>query len=134
MTYRKTYRYLLLIVGVYSLITALWALIDIDSFMKVTGPKTDIWLVKTVSVLILAMAVFFIMQLKYSSPVVPVIILGILMSVGLASIDFYYTSQNTISDIYKADGFLQLVFMLIWSYLLINYKVLERQLKDSGNN
>jgi len=34
--------------GLYWLVTGLWGLIDVHSFMKVTGPKTDIWLVKTV--------------------------------------------------------------------------------------
>lgn len=58
----KVFKPLLWIQGLYLLFTALWALIDIDSFMRLTGPKTDIWLVKTVSVLLLAIGLGFIAQ------------------------------------------------------------------------
>lgn len=37
--------------GAYYLLTGLWAVIDIDSFMLVTGPKDDVWLVKMVGLL-----------------------------------------------------------------------------------
>jgi hypothetical protein len=32
--------------------TGLWPLVSIGTFQQVTGPKTDLWLVKTVGVLI----------------------------------------------------------------------------------
>jgi hypothetical protein len=35
-------------------------LLDIDSFMTVTGPKTDVWLVQTVSVVLLAIGLTLI--------------------------------------------------------------------------
>ena len=38
--------------GLYFLVTAIWPLVHIASFMKVTGPKRDIWLVKTVATVI----------------------------------------------------------------------------------
>jgi len=38
--------------AIYYIITSLWALAGIRSFQKVTGPKVDIWLVKTVGVLV----------------------------------------------------------------------------------
>ena len=37
--------------GGYYLITGLWPLIHIPSFLWLTGPKTDLWLVKTVGLL-----------------------------------------------------------------------------------
>jgi hypothetical protein len=45
-----------LIQAVYFLITGIWPLLHIESFMKVTGPKRDLWLVKTVGVLVTAIA------------------------------------------------------------------------------
>ena len=38
--------------GAYFGLTAAWALVHIDSFMRVTGAKTDVWLVKTVAALV----------------------------------------------------------------------------------
>ena len=41
--------------GSYFLITGIWSsLIHIDSFQRVTGRKTDLWLVKTVGILVSA--------------------------------------------------------------------------------
>src|SRR5947208_2053294 len=41
-----------LIQAVYFLFTGLWPILHIRSFMKVTGPKQDLWLVRTVGVLV----------------------------------------------------------------------------------
>jgi hypothetical protein len=118
MPVRKVYLVLLSIQSFYTLVTALWAIIDIHSFMMVTGPKTDIWLVKTVSVLLLAIASVFIYGLLKVSDPLPVIILAITSSAGLAVVDFYYTSSGTIKWVYSIDGILQVIFIVIWLILL----------------
>ena len=41
-----------LIQGLYFLVSGVWPIIHIASFLKITGPKTDLWLVKTVGVLL----------------------------------------------------------------------------------
>lgn len=38
--------------GLFYLITGIWPLLSINSFQKVTGPKFDLWLVKTVGALV----------------------------------------------------------------------------------
>ena len=43
---------LALLQGIFYVATGVWPLIDIVSFQVVTGPKTDLWLVKTVGVLV----------------------------------------------------------------------------------
>lgn len=45
--------WLSLLQGLYYSISGIWPLLSIDTFMAVTGPKTDIWLVKTVGVLLM---------------------------------------------------------------------------------
>jgi len=40
--------------GSYYVLTGVWSLVHIRSFQAVTGPKTDLWLVKTVGVLVIA--------------------------------------------------------------------------------
>ena len=93
----KIYKALLWIQGLYTLLTALWGLIDIDSFMAVTGPKNDIWLVKTVSTILLAIAVTLLSYIYFQSHPLPAILLGFFTSAGLAAIDFYYSSREVIS-------------------------------------
>lgn len=36
-----------LVQGIYFLITGIWPLLSMKTFLLITGPKTDLWLVKT---------------------------------------------------------------------------------------
>lgn len=120
------YKALLWIQGVYTLLTALWGLIDIDSFMAVTGPKTDIWLVKTVSTVLLAIAITLISYIYVKSDPLPAILLGFFTSAGLAAIDFYYSGRDVISPVYALDGMAEVLFALAWIYLLLNRQQLQK--------
>lgn len=126
MAARKIYTALLWIQGLYTLLTALWGLIDIDSFMAVTGPKNDLWLVKTVSVVLLAIAVTLLSFVFVSSDPLPAILLGFLTSAGLAAIDFYYSGREVISTVYALDGIAEVVFALAWVYLLAQRRKLQK--------
>ena len=121
----KIYKLLLWVQGLYTLLTALWGLLDIDSFMVVTGPKTDIWLVKTVSVLLVAIAICMLSALFVSGRSLPVIILAALCNIGLASIDFYYALHGVISNIYMLDGIAEIILLIGWIYVLVKYKQLK---------
>ena len=111
--------------GIYYLLTALWGLIDINSFMEVTGPKTDIWLVKTVSVLLFPIIICLFAGLSPQQPPITVILVGISASAAFAFIDFYYTADDTIRWVYAVDGCVQAVLLLLWLLLLANRKSLR---------
>jgi hypothetical protein len=117
----KLYKALIWIQGLYTLLTALWGMIDIDSFMAVTGPKADIWLVKTVSVLLIPIVVCLFSGLAFRMPALPVILVAASTCAGLAFLDFYYTGNGTIRWIYAVDGVIETVFLLVWIYLGINH-------------
>jgi hypothetical protein len=111
--------------GIYTFITAVWPIVDIDSFMKVTGYKTDVWLVKTVSVLLLAFSIgllasAFSKRLEFS-----IAFLALFASAGLTYVDFYYPANDIISNIYMADGVVEVVFVVAWLILLLNKKPAE---------
>jgi hypothetical protein len=123
---KKLYFILLWTQGIYTLLTALWGLLDINSFMDVTGPKTDIWLVKTVSVLLVAIAISLLSGLIDDSFKLPVAILGLSNSIAMAFIDFYYTLNNTISKVYALDGIIEVLFITGWIFCIyknINHRV-----------
>ena len=90
--------------GIYTLLTAIWALVDIHSFMQITGPKTDIWLVKTVATLLLPIGACLLFGVFIREDRWMVLLLGATTALGLVIIDFYYTLHKTISNIYLLDG------------------------------
>ena len=103
--------------GIYTLVTALWAIVDIHSFMMITGPKTDIWLVKTVAAILIPIGLFLLLNIYRTGPLLHLLSIALLSAVALALIDFYYTAKGTISGIYLADGVLQVGFILCWIYI-----------------
>lgn len=109
-------RWVPLIQGLYILVTAIWPLLYLRSFMEVTGPKTDIWLVSTVSFLFLPYVIFCFWTALVLRPV-PLVLSGsmILMGVSLAGVEFYYASHAVISPIYEVDAVLQILFAVWWA-------------------
>src|SRR5688572_26133473 len=96
MRLKKTFKALTWIQAIYMLLTAVWGLLDIDSFMVVTGKKTDIWLVKTVSVLLVPICLCLVLGLLLKANPLLVILVAMTTSIGLAAIDFYYSANNVI--------------------------------------
>jgi anti-sigma-K factor RskA len=115
----KPFSLLLTVQGVYILVTALWALVDIDSFMWVSGPKTDIWLVKTVAVVLVSIGLALLFAVRERQPPLSIKVLGLTNAAGLAVIDFYYTSNGTIKWVYAADGVLQVFIIIAWIILIV---------------
>lgn len=110
----KTVSGFLKLILVYQLATSCWALLDLDSFMAVTGYKTDQWLVKTVALLLLCLnAPVFYCLLKNN---LPRILEGqqISMSTALIAVDVYYSLTGVISKIYLLDAHVQFVAILLW--------------------
>jgi hypothetical protein len=112
----------------YYLLSGLWPLVDITSFMEVTGYKTDLWLVKTVSVLILAITFTFILALVRKEYVSSLVFLSASSAAGLLAIDLYYAINDTISDVYFIDAAAQLIIILAWIVIRVAKK--QKQSND----
>ncbi|HEU5147040.1 MAG TPA: hypothetical protein VFT90_10005 [Chryseosolibacter sp.] len=115
----RIFRILIWSQATYTMITAIWPLIDIDSFMAVTGPKRDIWLVKTVGALLIPVAACLFSYLFVDTDRRPAIILGGLTAFAFLCIDSYYAINDIISDIYLADGAVELIFLVVWCYIAV---------------
>lgn len=101
----------------YILITAIWPLVDIRSFMEVTGYKTDVWLVKTVGALLIPVAICLFSYLFIDNDRRPAMILGSLTALAFISIDFYYALTDVIPDIYLLDGVVEIIFLMLWIFI-----------------
>jgi hypothetical protein len=114
MSIEKLIKYVLYFQGVYFLITALWPLINVESFMNVTGHKNDIWLVKTFGAIIacIALAIFFYLFMQEKG--LSVIFLSIITSVTLILADVYYVLNGVISSVYLADAGINLLIVIGW--------------------
>lgn len=113
----RFYRVLLLIQATYTFVTAVWPLVHIGSFMAITGHKTDVWLVKTVGALLIPVAVTLYSHRAIQGNHWHAVILGSLTALAFICIDFYYALNDVISDIYLADGMVELIFLTGWIYI-----------------
>jgi len=109
--------YLILGQCAYTLITAIWPLVHIKSFMAVTGPKRDVWLVKTVGALLIPIATCLVTVLLLGTDYRPAIVLGALAALAFIIIDVYYVSKKVIARIYLADAAVEFVFLI--GYIIV---------------
>jgi hypothetical protein len=105
---------LALIQGVFYAATGLWALVDLDSFMAVTGPKTDRWLVKTVGILVTVIGAVLLFAWRRRAVPVEVALLAVASALSLAAIDVIYVANGTISRIYLLDAAAEVGLALAW--------------------
>jgi hypothetical protein len=110
---------LLLIQGLYYLVTGVWSLVDIDSFQMVTGPKTDLWLVRTVGVLITVIAVVLLFAAWRRQTTVEVALLAVGSALALTAIDVIYVALQVIAPIYLLDAVAELVLVACWAGLFV---------------
>jgi len=103
-----------LVQGVYFLATGIWPLVSIRTFMMVTGPKADVWLVKTVGVLV-AVAGATLLCAAYRQQIdLEVLVLAVGSAAALTAIDVIYVAKCVIAPIYLADAVLEIALIAWW--------------------
>ncbi len=105
---------LALIQGLFYVATGVWPLIDIVSFQIVTGPKTDLWLVRTVGVLVTVIGAVLIAASRTRRVSLEIVMLAVGSALGLAAIDLRYALAGRISAVYLADAAVEIALSLLW--------------------
>lgn len=113
-TYRQLYSLLSWAQAAYYILTGLWAIVSIGTFQKVTGPKVDIWLVKTVAVLIIAIGGVLGLAGKRGEPVPEVPVLAVGSAAGLTVIDIIYVGKKRIRPVYLLDAVAEIGLIALW--------------------
>jgi hypothetical protein len=105
---------LLAIQGGYWLLTGLWPVLHLHSFLYVTGPKTDLWLVRVVGALV-AVVGGVLLAAGLRENTTPEII-G--LAVGGASVlmlaDLWFVAEQTIAPIYLMDALVEFGLLAGW--------------------
>jgi hypothetical protein len=98
----------LLIQGFYFLLTGIWPLVDRRSFEKVTGPKTDFWLVQTLGALIAVVGgVLATRNSTTDDPSMRRLAIGSAAALALA--DAVFAGRGRISKIYLLDAGIEMI-------------------------
>ncbi len=105
---------LLLTQGFYYILTGLWPLLNYKSFEAVTGPKTDVWLVKTVGLLIASIGAPLALAAFAQRPVPEIAILSMASAAVLAGVDVVYAMGRVISPIYLLDAAAEAALLAGW--------------------
>lgn len=108
-----------LLQGVYYFITGVWPLLHIESFIWISGPKYDIWLVKTVGVILAVIGISLLSAAlnKRITPEITLLALG--SAASLAVIDIYYAAViDRVYDIYLLDALAEVLLILFWFLFL----------------
>ena len=107
--------YVYLAQAIYYGITGLWPVLHITSFIFVTGPKTDIWLVKMVGLLTIAIAITLFSS--YKRPGSTIRTLSIASALAYASIDVIYYFNGPLNIVYLIDAVVEMIIVLLISLI-----------------
>jgi len=119
--------------GLYYLVTGVWPLVSIETFQLVTGPKTDHWLVMTVGILIVAVALTLLVAAWRRQNPPEVAVLAIASALGLTAIDVLYVAKQVIAPIYLADAMAEVVLIAAWAVVLVQECRAVRPAERNGN-
>lgn len=100
--------------GVFYALTGLWPLVSIGTFERVTGPKVDRWLVKTVGVLVGVIGAVLLRAGARRRVDAEIALLAAASALGLAVIDTTYSVRGRISKVYLLDAVVELALALCW--------------------
>ncbi|MDX9971528.1 MAG: hypothetical protein RBU21_00920 [FCB group bacterium] len=100
--------------GIYYAASGIWPVVSMTTFLAVTGPKTDLWLVRTVGLMLAVegVALAFAGVRRRITP--ETVILGMGTALVLAGADIFYAAIDRISAVYFLDAGVQLALVAGW--------------------
>lgn len=100
--------------GAFYIATGLWPIVSMRTFLMVTGPKTDLWLVKTVGALIAVIGAALLCGGLDGNVSNGLVLLGSVSAAALGIVDVNYVTKGVISKIYLLDAAAEAVIVLMW--------------------
>lgn len=103
-----------LVQGIYFFVTGIWPILSMKTFLMITGPKTDLWLVKTVGLILAVIGLVLLYAQRTATVNLPVIVLAMGSAAALALVELIYVFKRLISPIYLGDAFVELILIAWW--------------------
>lgn len=100
--------------GSYYVVTGIWPILHMRSFEKVTGPKTDDWLVKTVGAMITVVGGSLLISGLRDGPSDDMKLVAAGSAAALAAVDVTYVVKGRISRIYLLDAAAEVALLIGW--------------------
>ena len=100
--------------GAFYVATGVWPLFSMRTFMAVTGPKVDQWLVKTVGLLVGVTGAVLLLAVWLDRFTPEVALLAVGNAAALTTIDIYYVAVRRIAPIYLADAAVEALLIAAW--------------------
>ncbi len=115
--YHKAIYSIFLFQGAYFVITGIWPILNMESFVMATGPKLETWLVKMVGLLATSIGLTFLVSAlrKRSLPM----LLAYAASSSFLIMDIIYVANQTIRRIYLLDAAIQFAFLASMTFFII---------------
>jgi hypothetical protein len=98
----------------YWFVSGAWPLLDMRSFERVTGAKRERWLVRTVSVLILAVAATLADRVTRHRDLRDMRVLGVTSAGGVGLVSLLGPILARISPVYFIDAAIDLAIAALW--------------------
>lgn len=105
----------LLVQGGFYVATGLWSLLSINTFQRITGPKHDVWLVKTIGVIVTVIGAVLASAALRGRVTPEVEALAVGSAAGLAGIDVVYVARRRISPVYLLDAMAEAALIALWA-------------------
>jgi hypothetical protein len=100
--------------GCYFLATGLWPLVHMKSFLAVTGPKKDLWLVKTVGVLVACIGGHLLHSSRNQRAAENAKPLAMGSAAALGGVDTWYSARGVIPPVYLLDSAAEAALIALW--------------------
>jgi hypothetical protein len=101
--------------GLFYMVTGVWPLFHMKSFLKVTGPKTDLWLVNTVGALLAVAGGALALAARRGAIRPEMRALGVGTAATLVAVDCIYVARKRISPVYLLDAAAELGIISAWA-------------------
>jgi hypothetical protein len=101
--------------SLYFLGSGIWPLVHMPSFLAVTGPKDDVWLVETVGVLVVFIGVGLGISALRGRVSTEMAVIAATTAIGLATIEIIYVARGRIAAVYLLDAVIETAILALWA-------------------
>jgi len=100
--------------GLFYFTTGVWPILHLPSFLWVTGPKTDLWLVQTVGAVLAAIGLALWKSGRSRAVTAEIKLLGGGVAAVLATCDIVFVMKDVILPIYLLDAAAEVALVTAW--------------------